>query len=154
MMGVTERERAGKYICRAISPPPPQENKLDYKGNASGKFRHSPPFSPFFSFLLSVQTCSGVDGTPHLTAAMVSARAQPSLPIHSSADARIMHGRTHTHTHTHTHTQKKVCQSQLRPAQQSEALGVSHRYHIMHINDISLFGASYFMAMTQGKVGK
>lgn len=47
------------------------------------------------SFLLSVQTCSGVDGTPHLTAAIVSVSTHPSLPIHSSADAPLMLGHTH-----------------------------------------------------------
>lgn len=56
------------------------------------KFRHS----PYPSFLLSVGTCRGVDGIPHLTAAMVPVRAHPSLSIHSSANTPLMHGRTQT----------------------------------------------------------
>lgn len=55
------------------------------------------------SSFLSVMMCRGGDGIPHLTAAMMSERAHPSLPIHSSA----MH---HTHTHTRP-DRRQVCQS-------------------------------------------
>lgn len=49
----------------------------------------------------------GVDGTPPFTAVVLlwCLRAHPSLPIHSSTDAPIMHSRTHAHTHT-----LQVCQ--------------------------------------------
>lgn len=53
------------------------------------------------SSLPSVMMCGGGDGIPHLTTAMMSERAHPSLPIHSSA----MH-----HTHTRSDRQRQVCQ--------------------------------------------
>lgn len=50
MMGVTERERAGKYICRAISPPPPKNLIIGEmpQGNSDTHLVFLPS-SPFFS---------------------------------------------------------------------------------------------------------
>lgn len=87
--GSDRKKRTGKYI------PPKNDICRMPEGNPD---THLLFLLSYFSS--SVQTCSGVDGTLHLTAAMVSVRAHPSLPIHSSADAPVMHGWTHTHTHT------------------------------------------------------